>query len=378
VDRLIRELVALRDSGCPAPFVILNACIDRLDVDKAQETLAGLLAYRPDDLKLLVVAEDAAAVQGHGSRRVVSRLLQTARSLRPEGCELLERKILGLFRSNSSGLTDPDGRHLVRRCYLPLTERTLDSAFCYPCSIYLRYHGRPLCPAAAPFGTQQAATARFIRTHDCREDPICSVNCTSCCREYNVCLNRGLLEQEQQRLLESTPAITAPEASDAAVAQALDTMRAIAAQDTAPLGPFMVIRPLGMPHRDEILAYLAGQRLGAMHAAPIRDWPQSSLFLYHKSRGDGDEFAMRKRLAVNAAFSLMEPGQALAVGFEPVVPVAKVHRLRADIRRWYPDRLRLLQYNGVARVLRASVVHAPDPQDLWWENRVVRFFAPGW
>lgn len=375
VDSLVRELVARRDCGQPAPFVILNACVDRFDVGLVEQTITGLLAYHPDDLKLLVVAQDAVEVRARASRDTVHRLLRAARSAASRSYPLLEQKILAMFRRNLFGLTDPDSRHVVEHCYIPLTERTLDSAGFYPCSIYLRYRGEALCPSIASFDDQQSAARKFSSEHDCREDPICSANCTSCCREFNISANRMVRQVRESQHSLSFPPLVPPEFTDARAPVVFDTISAIAATTPVHGGPMLIIRPLGMEHREEILAYVATQGLHPACLIDIPDWGDCSLYLYCKSRGTMSVLDVRKRLALNFAFRAMEPGGALALVFDPGVPVAKVHRVRADIRRWYPECMRELDWRGAVRTVTAYAVHTPDEADLWWERRVVAYFA---
>jgi hypothetical protein len=75
------------------------------------------------------------------------------------------------------------------RCYIPLTERTVDGVSYYPCSVYLREGGVPLGSLNDPPAVQRARTAHFVRHGNCLTDPICQTYCLHCTKAYNEAAN---------------------------------------------------------------------------------------------------------------------------------------------------------------------------------------------
>lgn len=372
----IEALTAERDRH-GRPFVILNACVDHWDADDVHQTVSWMLRLRPDDMKLLVIAENARELEEHASRRAVDDLLALTRALRPEGCDVLEKKIRSLFRHDVFGLRTPDAQHLVRHCFLPLTERTMDAAAVYPCSIYLRYHGDPLAEADAPFAAQQEAINHFVEQHDCRQDTICSRNCTTCSREFNVCANRRLEAFRAEDHGLSLPAIHVNTPPDHLTRAAMATAQAIARMPSQGEQPCLIVKPAGIHHVHDILPYIRQQGVDILDRVPVPCWQELSLYLYLKFLERKTFKDWQYRLAMNEAFGRMEGDGALLLRVPSGTPVAKLQRIRDDVRGWHPGLRRVMTYQGRKRVLKGKVVHVPDQSDLVWENRVLAWFGIG-
>ena len=150
VENTIRELVRLRDEEQRSIFIILNVSTEFFDLERCKHIIDYLLAAAPDDMKLLVIAESASSIQSKASRKAVDEILDLVRQRNPDGYELLEKKVRTLFRKNTFGLKGMDARYLMKRCYIPLTERTIDAKGIYPCSIYLDIPGTRLHRQSLP------------------------------------------------------------------------------------------------------------------------------------------------------------------------------------------------------------------------------------
>ena len=146
----------------------------------------------------------------------------------------------------------------------------------------------------------------------------------------------------------------------------------IMASEAGPLRPLMVIKPLGMPHRDEIISYIQSQGVTIEAAHAIPDWHTFSLFLYFHD-ADGEQAAFK--IARNMAFSEVEENEGLLLVLDAGVPEGKVMRIRREIRDWYGEALAFMRYQGRDYLLRSNAIHASPFEDLERDCKVVRFLV---
>lgn len=189
VKNNIQEITRLRDEAKADVFLILNATVGLHNVLQLERTIDVLLSFQPDDIKLLTAAQERKLVPNYSSDEMVNYLIKTIRRENPDK-ELLKDKITHLFRDDVFGFADIKLRRLMDRCYIPLAERIIDARGVYPCSIYLRYNGRPIAKADASFEEQHRGTLDFLYNHSCKDDEICIDNCTRCTRDFNICMNK--------------------------------------------------------------------------------------------------------------------------------------------------------------------------------------------
>ena len=361
----IDYLANLRDKQGKDIFIILNACIGTFNIDKIKTTLDSLIELRPDDVKFLVVAEEGEQVHSKASRKLVDELVAYAKGKAPD-YELLEKKIRGMFRKYSFGLKGQASKHIMQQCFIPLTERTLDAEGIYPCSIYLRYRGEPLASVNASFEEQQKAINEFVENHDCREDEICIDNCTNCCKMYNIEVNKKIRKQEEAKNMVKINIgnITQDEI------KRFETMYKVINKIRSRDFPFIIIKPHGVKHQDEIIKYLQNQGIIIADIASIKRWNELSLFLYYKPGRD-----VEHRLARNKAYSEIEhPNRAIFLMTEKEVPEKKLSRIKRELREWYGEKVGKFYYKGEEHFFRSNCIHSPDYKDLARESKVIKFF----
>jgi len=170
-------------------FLIVNTVISAANRVQVPELVAFLLSHGPDDLKLItdVDARDVLGTFPEASD-VAARLTAVLAPLPAESL-LLRRKLKTVFAHDAIGLERTHGDDW--RCFVPLTERTVDGSHYYPCSVYLREGGTPLGPLTDAQDVQRATSARFVREGACLSDPICRRYCLHCTRAYNERANRA-------------------------------------------------------------------------------------------------------------------------------------------------------------------------------------------
>ena len=182
--RTIRALSAARAAGADF-FLILNCVISRANRPRLASILRFLITLGPDDVKLITEVDSRGALPplDDASRAAVDALLV---GLPPDAFPLLRKKLDTVLAPDAIGLDGvvPRGDG-TWRCYIPLTERTLDGAHYYPCSVVLREGGAPIGRAEENEATKRAKTAAWTASHACLSDPICKKYCLHCTREYN-------------------------------------------------------------------------------------------------------------------------------------------------------------------------------------------------
>ena len=188
--RNIRALAALRERGAPF-FLITNSVVEEQNRRVLDRLLEFLLDLGPDDLKLITCVDEKDTLADFPERPELEHRIERLLAAYPaEAMPLLRRKIRTVFDGEAIGLEHteprPDGSW---RCYIPLTERTVDRAFYYPCSVYLREGGEPLGRLDEPQWLQRQKSARFVRDGDCLSDPICRRYCLHCTRQFNIRAN---------------------------------------------------------------------------------------------------------------------------------------------------------------------------------------------
>lgn len=358
----IREIIRLRDEAEKDIFLVLNACVGSMNLDAIERILAFLMTLNPDDIKLLVIAEEKGFVLDHENQALVERLRSMLAPEPPERYPLLRAKIERLFDPHATGLADEETQSVMKHCFIPLTERTIDGQHYYPCSIYLRHYGAPLGNLSDPFEVQQQKIRDFVRYHDCRSDPICATNCTNCCKVFNVRANLASVV-DAEAVLE-----IAEHVSDDAVAAMRDRLTAL--MQTAPRDerPFMIVKPYGQAHRDTIEAILREEGFAIASSRRIERWLDCACPLYTWPLTD---VRIRHAIQVDRAFQLVEQGSAELIRFQHSPSVDALEQLKIRIRSCIPTRRYRISIGGKRWWIRVTAAHTPNPGDVARENAIL-------
>jgi MoaA/NifB/PqqE/SkfB family radical SAM enzyme len=167
-------------------YLIINAVIAPVNRAQIPEFLDLLQkTCQPDDIKLITEVDSKENLAHLPEYPQVQAGIQAFLMAHPpEAFPLLRRKAETVFASDSIGLEEIQSDK-PWRCYIPLTERTVDSTAYYPCSVYLREGGQPLGKLQENATLQREKTVSFVKDHACLEDPICRKYCLNCTRSYN-------------------------------------------------------------------------------------------------------------------------------------------------------------------------------------------------
>lgn len=189
----VRTLAALREARAAGRrfTLIINTVVGLENRRRLPALLRFLLRFAPDDVKLITEVDQRDALGAFPELDAVRAALAEQLARLPAGVmPLLRRKLETVFSRDALGLEReraPGDR--AWRCYIPLTERTVDRAAYYPCSVYLREGGAPLGPLTDSPEAQREKTAAFVRDARCLEDPICRRYCLHCTRAFNAKAN---------------------------------------------------------------------------------------------------------------------------------------------------------------------------------------------
>jgi molybdenum cofactor biosynthesis enzyme MoaA len=185
-------LGAARRDGAPF-FLIVNTVIGLANRRRLAALVEFFLGFGVDDVKLITevdVRDELGDFDEAGALKAQVRAL--LERLPAERFPLLKRKLETVFSRTAIGLDDAP-RRADWRCYVPLTERTVDGEFYYPCSVYLREGGAPLGRLSEPQDVQREKSARFVLA-GCGSDALCQRWCLHCTRSWNDRVNAARKE----------------------------------------------------------------------------------------------------------------------------------------------------------------------------------------
>ena len=190
--KTLEALAAARRAGASFALII-NTVVTLENRRSPPQMLRFFLQFEPDDVKLITEVDLRGSLGAFPEAESVRADLAAQLAERDETeLPLLRRKLATVFAPHAIGLERTQARGKERwRCYIPLTERTVDRAFYYPCSVYLREGGAPLGPLSDPPEVQRERSARFVRESDCLADPICRRYCLHCTRAFNERANEA-------------------------------------------------------------------------------------------------------------------------------------------------------------------------------------------
>jgi molybdenum cofactor biosynthesis enzyme MoaA len=190
-SRTIRTIKLLADFKARNPkfFLIGNTVVTKRNRLHVGRIANFLISLGLSDLKLIAAAQEKNDLNNFPEVGDVVRELETIIQKYPTGkFDLFRRKVQTVFDPSAIGLEDVQPRKNWR-CYLALTERTVDSVYYYPCSVYLREGGRAIGTIDEPADLRRQKIADFVNNGNCLSDPICRKYCLYCTKNFNMAAN---------------------------------------------------------------------------------------------------------------------------------------------------------------------------------------------
>jgi molybdenum cofactor biosynthesis enzyme MoaA len=333
----LRVVAAARDAGA-AVRVLANTVVGLSNRAALGGIVRFLLEQGADDVKLITDVDLKGQLADFDQLPAVRAELEAVLAASPaEALPLLRRKVATVFAPDAIGLEDGQAQGREQgawRCFIPLSERTVDTQAYYPCSVYLREGGAPIGRVDEPAATQREATARWVRTHECRSDAICRKYCLHCTRGFNDAANTERARFEQARAWLEQPPPT-PSRSQ----------------------PFLLLTPAGRAD-GSVEPQLRSLGIVPHTVATLKDYPRLSMALY--ARRALTTARLQLRLAYEAAWRARFRDVSATVWLldEATFAVAWLHKrmLRA---RW-PAQL----HEHGEQTLVLQPFHLPDPEDV--------------
>ena len=351
--RGIREIVRLRDDEGKKVFLVLNACIGHTNLVETEKILRFLLDLNPDDVKFLVIVQDREYVNVHRDDALKARLEALLVNYPVDHFPLLRIKIGQMFVRDTVGLKDNETQCLMKHCFIPLIERTLDGKYYYPCSIYTRY-GNPIGCIEESMAEQQRKTEEFVDGHDCRNDPICLTNCVNCCKRFNNGVNRDL--QKLTGILEAKH-VSSPE-----VEKVTTIMATINWSDQFPKR-FLIVKPHGMAHKDRVLAILNEMNIPVVSTKIIEEWGEVFTTLFY---GLTRPEKVESTLTHSRAVSQVERGSAEVWYLSDDLSFDRLGEAKRKIRDKIPGGVFIVKTVGTQhqeRIFHLNAVHTPSSDE---------------
>ena len=375
VKRTIKELIKMRDEEGKDIFIIINSISSEYNWDDVKNEIKELVELKPDDIEILLDPESKEKIYPEGRRQIINDLLDYLKNKNIE-MEVLKDKILHFFRKKSVGLNDDESKHVMKKCYLPLTERTIDANGIYPCPIYLKNYGNPIANPNEPFDKQQNDIVKWVNSGSCPFENICQKNCAHSIKRFNLYMNKKVREIKTTKEL-SHIAIKVDKIQERKRETVYKIMRKIRKIKLNKLHPYMVIKPEAQRYKNEILSYIKSQIYGEIKVIEIKNWNEVAFFIYAKLNELNENIKYDDlRFAISNAHSKLSDGHATLLILPEEVPLQKLKRIKWDVRNWYGLKALkvIMPDNDKAIRITENYVHSPDMEKLFYELQVLKYF----
>lgn len=362
----IKNLVKLRNKKNHHPFIIINMCIGYHNRQLLAEYLKTSLELDTDDVKLLAMVQTRANLRDF---RTHNQVLQNINSYltgySPDEYPLLRYKLNTIFTENGLGLKDITSRQIMRNCFVPLTERTMDTTYYYPCSVYLREDGKPLGRLDEDdLQEQQVKILDFVSQTSCRDDTICKEYCINCCKKFNlkanITLNRTVTGMDGSEKAIDVELFTDREIPLSEIQDTLRKIRSIKNSILAGLhdNPYLIIKPEGLKHQAWIEKFLSEKGLKITERKHIADWNQTAMLIYNNDPTEAK--ILRGLVLKNALPKHTGNASALLLVFENEITTANLIKIKMDIREHLKPYYCLIHHQDEMFVTEMNYVHVPD------------------
>ncbi len=368
----VEKLTRLRETNRGRPFLILNMCVGTGTRRRLAEFVQASMALGPDDIKLIPIVQARSELGDFPERDEIATAIEQLLAPFPADVfPLLRYKLQAVFSPESLGLKDLTSRQLMKHCFIPLTERTLDTTYYYPCSVYLREGGKPLGRIDEDdVEAQQRKITTFVAGLDCLDDPICREYCISCCKRFNLAANAAV-----RKAVWDVEGREYPLAAEMALEADFSSIRVrelrteieqryLLASMVQERAPFLVIKPSGLSLKGEILEELDHEGLVVAEERTLVGWNRSASVIYNDP--SADDASLRRSLILAEALPAIEGGsQALMLVLRSDASLDLLQRVKRCLRaRVHPQHI-LIRHEDDLVVTALNHVHIPDPER--WE-----------
>jgi MoaA/NifB/PqqE/SkfB family radical SAM enzyme len=380
VVKTIKQLVSLRDAHGHRPYVIINMCIGNRNRSRLPEFVEKSILLNPDDIKLITIVQERLTLGYFPEKQgIIERVSHILKEFPPSAFPLLRFKLKTVFSSEGLGLKDLTSKQLIRNCFIPLTERTLDTTYYYPCSVYLREGGVPLGRIDEDdLETQQKKILLFIHESNCLEDPICREYCINCCRTFNQFANWRIHESVLSGDRSSIPIHSEVNLEDKIDSQEVERMiNAIHEECVSTLydedkRPFLVIKPSGLTHSSRIFEFLRDKKIRIETERTIPDWHRIALRIYCVPPSEEN---VRRGLMIERAMKCRGESAASLIILQDDISIMELKENKGQINEMLLPQYCLIRQGDNLAITLQSYVHTPDRENWAREYAILMKYS---
>jgi MoaA/NifB/PqqE/SkfB family radical SAM enzyme len=366
----LEELVRLREAGEDV-YVIVNCCVGEANRARVPELVRRTLELGIDDMKLLSITQEREELGRFEERHEVVRRTQAVLNAYPTNrFPLLRMKLGTVFAPDTCGLGDLASERVFENCLVPLTERTWDADYYYPCPVYAREGGEALGELDwADLADQQQRILQFSREHSCFDDDICSRYCIGCCKSFNLDANARHYQRVHGRSGGHEPIAATVEYTGEISDRLIARVARRIARERAELIPpramraCLVIKPGGMFRREQILELLATEGVRLAETRKLPDWNRTALDIYTQPLSDSKIY--RGLLLARVLPQLEGRRDAELLLLHGHWSFARLAAVKKRVRAALPPVNYAIFHAGRLTVTTPGYLHSPD-EDTWF------------
>jgi len=377
VIEAISGLVRMRDCENKNIYLILNVCVSRYDFMTLPETIQELIRLGSNDIKLIGISHDRDVIKDYNETlNIVHKIEKQIDKHSERSYPLLRKKFKTIFSQDTYGIEDFASKSLMNSCFVPLTEKTVDAKYYYPCPVYLREGGEPLGKLHEDnLKTQQKKTVDFIKGNYCIHDPICQKSCIYCTKVFNNHMNASIYKKVR-RVSGNVEPITQETRYEKEISldTIVETMGRVDFERSQydrniTFQPFLVIKPNGMKYKRAIFSFLKKRDVVIHATKKIVDWNETALKLYTYP-------ATMWNIYRGVLFSKVLPqiegfSEAQILILQEDFSCEDLRKIKLEIRDSLPPENYIIHHQDEVFITSPGHLHSPDKENFWIECNVL-------
>lgn len=371
VIKSISSLVRMRDYENRGIYLILNVCVSRNDFLNLPETIRKIIRLKSDDIKLIGISHDREIITSYKAVLDIVYKIEKEIEAHPYRLyPLLRKKLKTIFSQDTYGIEDFASKGLMKSCFVPLTERTVDTQYYYPCPVYLREGGQPLGSLDKDnWATQQKKILAFIRQDNCIQDPICQKSCIYCTKVFNNHMNASVYKKVRKvsgKIEPITHEIRYEEDINLdTVAKTMGQIEYERSEYNRDIKPksFLVIKPNGMKYRKKIIGFLEERKILIQSRKEIKNWNEAALKIYTYPATLWNIY--RGILFCRVLPILEGDSKAEILYLKNTVSCGDLKGIKQWIRGKLPPENYIIHHQDEVFITSPGYLHSPDEENIW-------------
>jgi MoaA/NifB/PqqE/SkfB family radical SAM enzyme len=361
----IKSLVQIRDERLEGtkPFLIINTCVTEINRLNLLDIIKSNIDLGVNDVKLLPMIQNKNSVwdlreKNRFTDEINKYLLQFSDKTYP----LLRNKLETLFSDDIFGLKDITSQQLMQNCFIPLSERTINSKFYYPCSVYLREGGEPLGEIDEDLAIQRTKVKKFVLGTSCREDPICKESCLNCLKKFNqranLKIHKTVIGKDGEEKPLNFELTYRGDITTKKIIKQIDQIQDKTVDHIFQIKSklYLVIKPGGMKYSKKIYEIIKAEGFEIVEERKIKDWNKIALKLYHRIP---TESAVSRGLVMAKVLPKLEYTKtAKLIIFKDNKKYNDLEKLKRKIRKVLKPKYCLIKYKDDLVITELNFVHA--------------------